>query len=354
MLFREGACKRKENADSRAVCTHYKHMLAGAIESLTSGRFSPEIGTRVIAVVLIVLVVHDQLTYYSPRELLEKITPAAAHPAAASYMSRSRSAGQAQASRGSVMELPFGDAMQQLQSATLEEARLLLNATERALPYAAEHLARARHLVETAGAPQPVARSSPVQAVSSPPPPSPSPAATSEGGPHAVADEGCQPTLHAGFNGGSLNWGMTFKVESAQQCCDACRAHAKVCSEVGAGGKVFLTREWEGKKIEERCASTMNSNEEGTKAAAPCNVFVYCPTPLAKGGLCWSNDVWNHSFGECWLKNQRNPARPEAGAYGAYPAGYRKKHHTAPDQVQWMSGSLATTKLVVDGPKWHW
>ena len=36
------------------------------------------------------------------------------------------------------MELPFGDAMQQLQSATLEEARLLLNATERALPYAAE------------------------------------------------------------------------------------------------------------------------------------------------------------------------------------------------------------------------
>ena len=75
---------------------------------------------------------------------------------------------------------------------------------------------------------------------------------------------------------------------------------------------------------------------------------------MPQGGLCWSNDVWNHSFGECWLKNQRNPARPEAGAYGAYPAGYRKKHHTAPERVQWMSGSLATKKLVVDGPKWHW
>ena len=91
---------------------HLPRLLAGAIESLTGGRFSPEIGTRVIAVVLIVLVVHDQLTYYSPRELLEKITPAAAHPAAASYMSRSRSAGPVQASRGSsVMELPFGDVM---------------------------------------------------------------------------------------------------------------------------------------------------------------------------------------------------------------------------------------------------
>ena len=58
--------------------------------------------------------------------------------------------------------------------------------------------------------------------------------------------------------------------------------------------------------------------------------------------------------GECWLKNQRDPSRPEAGAYGAYPDGYRKKHHTAPPQVQWMSGSLAKTKLTVDGPKWHW
>ena len=44
-------------------------------------------------------------------------------------------------------------------------------------------------------------------------------------------------------------------------------------------------------------------------------------------------------------ENQRNPARPEAGAYGAYPAGYRKKHHTAPPMVQWMSGVLSDAGL---------
>ena len=81
-----------------------------------------------------------------------------------------------------------------------------------------------------------------------------------------------------------------------------------------------------------------------------CNTWVYCSYPL-----CWSNDVWNHSYGECWLKNQPRPEKPEAGAYGAYPAGYRKKHRTTPELVQWMSGSLATTPTItIDGPKWHW
>ena len=41
----------------------------------------------------------------------------------------------------------------------------------------------------------------------------------------------------------------------------------------------------------------------------------------------------NHTYGECWLKNQADPSRPEAGAYGAYPAAYRKKHRTAPEKV---------------------
>ena len=36
-----------------------------------------------------------------------------------------------------------------------------------------------------------------------------------------VADARCQPTLHAGFSGGALNWGPRFKVETAQECCDA-------------------------------------------------------------------------------------------------------------------------------------
>ena len=67
-------------------------------------------------------------------------------------------------------------------------------------------------------------------------------------------------------------------------------------------GKVYMTRTWEGKQIEERCPATMTSNEAGTHKAQPCNVFVFCPTKPSDGGLCWSNDVHNHTYGECWLE----------------------------------------------------
>ena len=164
------------------------------------------------------------------------------------------------------------------------------------------------------------------------------------------ADPSCHPTQHAGFNGGSLNWGMSFKVYTAQECCDACKAHARTCVP-GSGGTVYFRRiTWEGKAVDERCAGSMNSNEHGSAKAQPCNVFTYCPTPLAAGGLCWSNDVWNHTYGECWLKHQPRPERPEAGAYGAYPDGYRRKHRTAPELVQWMSGLATTPTITVDGP----
>lgn len=171
--------------------------------------------------------------------------------------------------------------------------------------------------------------------------------------PATRAHPSCNPQPHAGYSGGSLNWGMAFKVSSAQECCEACKAHATTCVP-GAGGRVYLNRTWEGHTIAERCAKDMTSNELGTHAAQPCNVFVYCPTPHAEGGLCWSNDVWNHTAGECWLKHQAHPDRPHAGAYGAYPNAYRKKHRTAPPLVQWMSGSLHPGPITVDGPHWHW
>ena len=230
----------------------------------------------------------------------------------------------------------------------------------------------------------------------------------------ADVDASCNPTLHAGYAGGSLGWGMNFKVASAKECCEACKAHARTCGSADSKGKVYYTRTWEGKTTEERCPATMSSNELGTHPAERCNVFVYCPTPIAEGGLCWSNDVWNHTYGEvsvheanarrptvrpcarlfpspspcfqstttpiassssseadrrrraltpmslarlrsqCWLKNQANPARPWAGAYGGYPAGYRKKHRTTPPLVQWMSGSLTDQPVRIDGPHWHW
>ena len=33
---------------------------------------------------------------------------------------------------------------------------------------------------------------------------------------------------------------------------------------------------------------------------------------------------------------------------------YYFTHYSTFRQVQWMSGSLASTPLTVDGPKWHW
>ena len=76
--------------------------------------------------------------------------------------------------------------------------------------------------------------------------------------------------------------------------------------------------------------------------------------PESQGGLCWSNDVWNHTYGECWLKHQKDASRPYAGAFGPYPEQYRTKHKTTPPKVQWMSGVLSDKPPVVDGPHWHW
>ena len=172
---------------------------------------------------------------------------------------------------------------------------------------------------------------------------------------YARADSQCNPMLHAGYGGGSLGWGMSFKVATAQECCDACRAHAATCTgNATKKGAVYYKRKWNNTVVEERCQGSMSSNEDGTHPAQPCNVFVFCPTPPSEGGLCWSNDVWDHKYGECWLKNQPKPHFPWAGAYGPYPDGYRKKHRTTPPQVQWMSGSLTPLPVKIDGPHWHW
>ena len=113
-----------------------------------------------------------------------------------------------------------------------------------------------------------------------------------------LANASCNAKLHAGYGGGAFTWGMTFKVSSAQECCDACTAHARTCVDQISVGQPYYERRWQGNTTVERCPSHMSSNEEGTHKAAPCNIWVFCPTLLEDGGLCWSNDVWNHSYGE--------------------------------------------------------
>ena len=168
--------------------------------------------------------------------------------------------------------------------AALEEASLLLKLAERALPYANAPLVQAAAAlgVEPSDTPQmelsPSRRrprraarsaadsgsdadsdaSSDASSVAS----SAEAAAIARRSVHyEAADARCQPTLHAGFSGGALNWGPRFKVETAQECCDACRAHAAKCTDPAMAGQVYMTRRWEQQQIDERCPATMTSNE---------------------------------------------------------------------------------------------
>ena len=154
----------------------------------------------------------------------------------------------------------------------------------------------------------------------------------------------CNPTPHAGFSGGAFTWGLTFKVMSAADCCSACQAHRRVCRP-GTEGQIFHVRFWQGSTVPARCLPMQGSRTMDTT----CNAWVFCPE-----NRCWSSDKWNHTYGECWLKWQKNPLRPHAGARGAYPEKFRARHVTAPPLVSWISGALTEGQPIVDvdGPHW--
>ena len=169
-----------------------------------------------------------------------------------------------------------------LRLAALEEASLLLKLAERAIPYANSPLVQAAAAlgVEPSDTPQmdlSPSRRRPRRAARSATDSDAISATSSEARSNAhaaeataiarrsvhyeAADARCQPTLHAGFSGGALNWGPRFKVETAQECCDACRAHAAKCTDPAMAGQVYMKRRWEQQQIDERCPATMTSNE---------------------------------------------------------------------------------------------
>jgi hypothetical protein len=245
--------------------------------------FNYDFAGKLLAAILLLLVVSDQLT-----------TPAA----------DPRDGDATEAQPPFKPYGPDGSGID-LRAAALEEASLLLKLAERAIPYAKAPLVQAAAAlgVEPSDTPQmdlSPSRRRPRRAARS--------AADSDAGSDAssesssaeaaaiarrsvhyeVADARCQPTLHAGFSGGALNWGMSFKVETAQECCDACRAnpnphnhphphpnpdltaqeccdacraHAAKCTDPAMAGRVYATRRWEKQQIDERCPATMTSNE---------------------------------------------------------------------------------------------
>uniref|UniRef100_A0A7S0N6E9 Apple domain-containing protein n=1 Tax=Pyramimonas obovata TaxID=1411642 RepID=A0A7S0N6E9_9CHLO len=154
-----------------------------------------------------------------------------------------------------------------------------------------------------------------------------------------TADE-CHAERHAGYDGHAFTWGMSFRVHTAGECCDACAAHQRVCGQSASEGREFY-------RIGGR-RETCN-RPPGSPESFACNVWVFCPEPL-----CWANDIHNHTLGECWLKHQADPANPRSPSRGRYPPALRAEHRTAPEKVQWMSGVVVPPGTVVtpSDPSW--
>ena len=78
--------------------------------------------------------------------------------------------------------------------------------------------------------------------------------------------DACGTELHTDFDGTRVwNWGLdpSQHVATAGDCCAKCQAHPT------------------------------------------CNSWVFCPKPR-----CFAPDAHRHTQGECWLKQQRDPAKP--------------------------------------------
>ncbi|GAB2219075.1 hypothetical protein Droror1_Dr00006703 [Drosera rotundifolia] len=110
----------------------------------------------------------------------------------------------------------------------------------------------------------------------------------------------CQAELHTDYDGAAVRWGLTHHKESAADCCQACFDQAK--------------RAKPGEK--------------------KCNIWVYCPSESG----CYSPDIYEHKFQECWLKYAETP---RLNFKNKYSDSYRNSHPTAPLIVPWVSGVVS-------------
>ena len=119
--------------------------------------------------------------------------------------------------------------------------------------------------------------------------------------------DACGTELHADYDGTRVwNWGLdkSQHVADATACCAKCQAHQH------------------------------------------CNSWVFCPEPI-----CFAPDAHRHTYGECWMKHQRDPAAPSVNMRGAYTAKYRARrgHHHAPPLVHWVSGTIRRSRAATNG-----
>ena len=100
--------------------------------------------------------------------------------------------------------------------------------------------------------------------------------------PGVTTDATCGEEPHSDRGGKGRTFGVSFRAKSAQDCCDKCKSWTR------QGG---------------------------------CNSWTFCGSPV-----CFGLDTgWNHTFGECWLRQLDDPAKPTFGQRGKYAMRYRMK-----------------------------
>ena len=134
-------------------------------------------------------------------------------------------------------------------------------------------------------------------------------------GPGVTTQPVCGEEPHSDTGGAAVVFGINHRAASAQDCCDLCQAHAAKAKANGRGKRM------------------------------PCNSWVFCPL-----AICWGLDTgWNHTYGECWLKHQPDPAHPLYGQRGAYTPEYRRRHRRvrtgAPSHVPWTGGVIGCARV---------
>ena len=139
-------------------------------------------------------------------------------------------------------------------------------------------------------------------------------------GPGVTTQPVCGEEPHSDTGGAAVVFGINHRAASAQDCCDLCQAHAAKAKANGRGKRM------------------------------PCNSWVFCPLPI-----CWGLDTgWNHTYGECWLKHQPDPAHPLYGQRGAYTPEYRHRHRRvrtgAPSHVPWTGGVIGCARVPALSP----
>lgn len=111
----------------------------------------------------------------------------------------------------------------------------------------------------------------------------------------------CHAELHTDYDGTAVRWGLTHHKESAADCCQAC----------------------------------LNQARQAKPGAVKCNIWVYCPSESG----CYSPDIYEHNYGECWLKQAKTP---RLNFKDRYSESYRRTHPEAPLVVPWISGVVGT------------